>query len=74
MSRSRRPRRPRATRPKANPPICWLCDRRLWNPRAYVLVRAEDGRQHPAHHSCAERYQPPLTADLKEAPMEETYP
>lgn len=41
-------------KPRANPPLCWLCDRRLWSPRKYVLVVAEDGREHPAHTFCAE--------------------
>jgi hypothetical protein len=42
-----------ALRPRANPPICWLCDRRLaYGGRRYKLVLDLDGHEHPAHVWC----------------------
>lgn len=44
----------KATQPRANPPICWTCNKRLYaGGRIYVLVEDEDGNQHPAHKNCA---------------------
>lgn len=54
---------------RANPPVCWLCDRRLWHPFSYVLVTDDDGTTHPAHESCAKRPTPtaqPTTRDTRD--------
>lgn len=45
---------------RANPPVCWVCDRRLWNPFSYVVVTDPDGKTHPVHNICAGA--PPPTA------------
>ncbi len=46
----------KATKPRANPPICWVCDKRLYGGgRFYETVADEAGHQHPAHVSCAKR-------------------
>ena len=41
-------------KPRANPPICWVCDRKLshggWR---YATVQDVSGRPHPAHGHCA---------------------
>lgn len=45
---------PKFRQPKANPPICWICDRRLYaGGRAYVIIVGEDGHEHPVHRQCA---------------------
>lgn len=37
---------------RANPPICWICDRKLFaGGRSFVLI--SDNR--PAHRDCAEK-------------------
>jgi len=40
---------------KTNPPLCWICDRRLWvGGRSFVIIQ-EDGQEHPAHKGCAQK-------------------
>lgn len=52
----------RQARPaRLDPPVCWLCDRKLVPARGRIIV-AEDGHAHPAHAGCAARYTPPVTA------------
>jgi hypothetical protein len=52
MSRSRKGIR--FSQPVANPPFCWLCDRRLYaGGRSYVTIVGEDGHPRPAHDFCA---------------------
>jgi hypothetical protein len=42
-----------ARHPRANPPICWVCDRQLYaGGRCYEIVVAEDGNEHPIHRAC----------------------
>jgi len=38
---------------RANPPICWLCDRPLAGGGYQYTVIVEDGHEHPAHVDCA---------------------
>lgn len=51
----------RQERPRLDPPVCWMCDRKLYGGKGRIIV-AEDGHAHPAHAGCAARYTPPLTA------------
>lgn len=45
----------RYAQPRANPPICWLCDRPLHGGgRVYAEVVDDDGHEHPAHKNCAQ--------------------
>ena len=40
---------------RANPPICWICDRRLCsNGWVYETVVDEEGRKRPVHVACKE--------------------
>lgn len=49
----------KAKKPRANPPVCWICGRRLYGGGYfYVLVDGEDGHQHPAHASCVAEESP----------------
>lgn len=42
------------TAPRANPPICWLCDKTLHaGGRSYVIIQGAQG-EHPAHKQCAQ--------------------
>ncbi len=44
----------KATQPRANPPICWICDKRLYGGgRCYDLI-AVDGQAdpRPVHKTC----------------------
>ena len=50
-----------AKAPRFDPPVCWLCDRKLVPSKGRIIV-AEDGLAHPAHAGCAARYSPPITA------------
>jgi hypothetical protein len=44
-------------KPRANPPVCWYCDRRLaQGGYSYVTVKAEDGHEHPMHRDCARKW------------------
>jgi hypothetical protein len=53
----------KAQLPRANPPICWVCDRQLYaGGRCYELVAAEDGHEHPVHRACVGRARPAATA------------
>lgn len=54
------------TAPRANPPICWLCDKALHaGGRSYVIVEGN----HPAHKFCAQRqrveFKEPLPENLE---------
>lgn len=50
----------KAKLPRANPPICWLCDGRLYGGgRFYALVEV-DGASRPAHKTCAEEATAPV--------------
>ena len=65
-----------AKAPRLDPPVCWLCDRKLvrakgGRPMGRIIV-GEDGRAHPAHVDCAARHTPPLTVALTDLPEEET--
>ena len=39
---------------RANPPVCWICDRKLYaGGWQYELIEDEAGNEHPVHVSCA---------------------
>lgn len=43
---------------RANPPVCWLCGRRLYaGGWQYRIVEDEEGRPHPAHQACYADYE-----------------
>ncbi len=49
-------RRSKPIQPKANPPICWICDRKLYGGgKYYWIVQGLDDREHPAHVGCAKK-------------------
>lgn len=62
-----------AAAPRLDPPICWVCDRKLYARRGRIIV-AEDGHAHPAHAGCAARYTPPLTAQPTGGDEQESRP
>ena len=42
----------KATLPRANPPVCWLCDKRLYSGGRMYVMREVDGVMRPCHGHC----------------------
>ena len=58
----------RFTQPRANPPICFFCDKKLHaGGRSYEKVREPDGLIRTYHISCAKAYRAGLSGDALES-------
>lgn len=45
----------KATKPRANPPLCWECDKLLYGGGRFYELVTVDGVERPVHGDCKKR-------------------